>query len=134
LLYAERLAALLLTLFGLLALLLAAVGIYGVLSYAVTERTCEIGIRVALGAQPRSLLKLMVGQGMRLVLIGLVIGVSAAFALTRLIEKLLFGVSATDPLTCVLIPSLLAGVALLACWVPARRAAPVDPLIALRQE
>jgi putative ABC transport system permease protein len=134
LLYAERLAALLLTLFGLLALLLAAVGIYGVLSYAVTERTREIGIRVALGAQPRSLLKLVVGQGMRLVLIGLVIGVSAAFALTRLIEKLLFGVSATDPLTFVLIPSLLAGVALLACWVPARRAAQVDPLIALRQE
>lgn len=134
LLYAERLAALLLTLFGLLALLLAAVGIYGVLSYAVTERTREIGIRLALGAQPRSLLKLVVGQGMILVLIGLVIGVGAAFALTRLIEKLLFGVSATDPLTFVLIPLLLAGVALLACWIPARRAMKVDPLIALRYE
>jgi predicted permease len=133
-LYAERLAAALLTLFGLLATSLAAVGIYGVLSYAVTERTRELGIRLALGAQPRNLLKLVVGQGLVLVLIGLVIGVSAAFALTRLTEKLLFGVSPTDPLTFVLISLLLTGVALVACWIPARRATRVNPLVALRHE
>src|SRR5262249_28251046 len=107
-LYTERLAAALLTLFGLLALSLAAVGIYGVLSYMVTERTREMGIRLALGARPRDLLQLVVGQGMTLTLIGLVIGVGAAFALTRLITKLLFGVSASDPLTFVVIPLLLA--------------------------
>jgi putative ABC transport system permease protein len=133
-LYTERLAAALLTLFGLLALSLAAVGIYGVLSYAVTERTREMGIRLALGARPRDLLRLVVGQGMILTLIGLVIGVGASFALTRLIEKLLYGVSATDPLTFIIIPLLLAGVALLACWMPARRATRVDPLTALRYE
>jgi predicted permease len=133
-LYAERLAATLLTLFGLLALSLAAVGIYGVLSYAVTERTCEMGIRLALGAYPRDLLKLVVGQGLRLVFIGLLIGLGASFALTRLIAKLLYGVSATDPLTFVVIPPLLTGVALLACWIPARRATRVDPLVALKYE
>src|SRR6266545_3611906 len=133
-LYTERLAATLLTLFGLLALSLAAVGIYGVLSYAVTERTREMGIRLALGANPRDLLRLIVGQGLTLTLIGLVIGVGAAFALTRLISKLLYGVSATDPLTFIVIPMLLAGVALLACWLPARPATRVDPLVALRYE
>jgi putative ABC transport system permease protein len=133
-LYAERLATVLLTLFGLLALLLAAVGIYGVLSYGVTERTREMGIRLALGARSGDLLNLVVGQGMVLVLIGLIIGVCASFALTRLIEKLLFGVSATDPLTFVVIPLLLVSVALLACWIPARRATKVDPLVALRHD
>src|SRR5215468_3084427 len=133
-LYSERLAAALLTLFGLLALSLAAVGIYGVLSYAVTERTREMGVRLALGARPRDLLKLVVGQGMMLTLIGLVIGVGASFALTRLIAKLLFGVSATDPLTFIVIPLLLAAVAMLACWMPARRATRIDPLAALRYE
>jgi predicted permease len=133
-LYTERLAATLLTLFGLLALSLAAVGIYGVLSYAVTERTREMGIRLALGARPRDLIKLVVGQGITLTLIGLVIGVGAAFALTRLIAKLLYGVSAADPLTFVVIPLLLTVVALLACWIPARRAMRVDPLVALRSE
>jgi len=133
-LYTERLAAALLTIFGLLALSLAAVGIYGVLSYAVTERTREMGIRLSLGARPRDLLKLVLRQGMILTLIGLVVGVGASFALTRLIAKLLYGVSATDPLTFVVIPILLTGVALLACWIPARRATRVDPLVALRFE
>ena len=133
-LYTERMAAALLTLFGLLALLLAAVGIYGVLSYTVTERAREMGIRLALGAQQRDLLKLVVGQGMILTLLGLVIGVAAAFSLTRLIAKLLFGVSPTDSLTFIVIPLLLAGVALLACLIPARRATRVDPLVALRYE
>jgi predicted permease len=134
LLYSERLAATLLTIFGLLALLLATVGIYGVLSYMVTERTREMGIRLALGARPRDLLKLILGQGLALTFIGSVIGVVAAFALTHLIEKLLFGVSATDPLTFAVIPLLLGGVALFACWMPARRATLVDPLKALRYE
>jgi predicted permease len=133
-LYAERLAATLLTLFGILALSLAAVGIYGVLSYAVTERTREMGVRLALGARPRDLLGLVVGQGLTLTLIGLVIGLGASFALTRLIAKLLYGVSATDPLTFVVIPLLLTFVALVACWVPARRATRVDPLVALKYE
>ncbi|HEU0176230.1 MAG TPA: ABC transporter permease [Blastocatellia bacterium] len=133
-LYTERLAATLLALFGLLALSLAAVGIYGVLSYAVTERTREMGIRLALGANSRDLLRLVVWQGLTLTLIGLVIGVGASLALTRLIATLLFGVSATDPLTFIVIPLLLTVVALLACWIPARRATRVDPLVALRYE
>jgi len=133
-LYTERLAAALLTLFGLLALSLATVGIYGVLSYAVTERTREMGVRLALGARPCDLLRLVVEQGLTLTLIGLVIGVGASFALTRLIAKLLYGVSATDPIIFVVIPLLLTFVALLACWIPARRATRVDPLMALRYE
>ena len=133
-LYAERMAAALLTLFGLLASLLAAVGIYGVLSCAVSERTREMGIRLAHGAQPRDLITLILSEGMRLTLIGLAIGAGAAFALTRLIRGLLFGVSATDPLTFATVPVLLAVVALLACWLPARRATRMDPLTALRYE
>ena len=131
-LYTERVAATLLTLFALLAVLVAAVGIYGVLSYGVTERTREMGIRLALGAQPRDLFKLVVGQGMSLTVVGLAIGVGASFALTRLIQRLLYGVSATDPLTFVMIPLLLAAVALLACYMPARRATRMNPLAALR--
>jgi len=130
----RRYAAGLFAVFAVVALTLAAVGIYGVMSYAVTARTTEMGIRMALGAQPRDVLTLVLGQGMILTLIGLVIGVGASFALTRLISKLLFGVSATDPLTFVVILLLLTLVALLACWIPARRATKVDPMVALRCE
>jgi putative ABC transport system permease protein len=133
-LYTERLAATLLTLFGALALLLVAVGIYGVLSYGVTERTREIGIRMALGARPLDLVELVVGQGMLLTLIGLIVGVGASFALTRLLERLLFGVSTIDPLIFVAVPLLLASVALVACLLPARRATRMNGLAALRYE
>jgi predicted permease len=131
-LYVQRMAAALLTLFALLAVLVSAVGVYGVLSYAVTERTYEIGIRLAHGAQSRDLIALIVGQGMAPALIGLAIGLGAAFASTRLLQRLLFGVGATDPMTFVAVPVLLAAVALLACWIPARRATRLSPLAALR--
>ncbi len=130
----RRFSMLLFGVFAFIALILASIGIYGVMSYSVTQRTRELGVRIALGAQSWQILKLVVGNGMALAAIGMALGLTVSFALTRLMKGFLFGVQATDPLTFIVIPLLLMTVALLACWIPARRAARVDPMVALRTE
>jgi putative ABC transport system permease protein len=133
-LWAARMGAALLGSFGALALILASIGIYGVLAYSVAQRTSEIGLRMALGAQPGQVLRLVLKQGMLFALIGAAVGVLVALPVAHLASSLLYGVSATDPLTYGGITLLLVGVALLACYLPARRATCIDPLVALRVE
>ncbi len=130
----QRFSMAVLGVFAMLALALASVGIYGVISYLVGQRTQEIGIRIALGANRSDVLRMVLGDGMKMTLIGVVIGLAAALGLTRLMASLLFGVSATDPLTFTAVAMLLSVVALAACYIPARRAMRVDPMVALRYE
>jgi putative ABC transport system permease protein len=130
----QRFNMVLLAVFASCALTLAAIGIYGIVAYAVTERTHEIGVRVALGAQRQDIMRMVVRQGMTMTLIGTGAGLAAAFGVTRVMSTLLFGVSAADPITFAVIPLLLLAVAAWACYVPARRATRVDPIVALRCE
>ena len=135
--FAQRMAANLLGAMGVLALLLAAIGLYGVMAYAVSQRTQELGIRLALGASPGSLLSMVVRQGMTLTLLGLAIGLVlalGAFGSIGAVRTLLPGISPLDPVTFIAVPALLATIALLASWIPGRRAGKVDPLVALRYE
>ena len=134
LLFQERLIARLSAFFGLLALVLACVGLYGLLSYEVSRRTREIGIRMALGAQGRDVVHLVVKQGLMLALVGTAAGIAVALAVTRYLTSMLYGVHANDPITIAAVAALLCLVALAACYIPARRATRVDPLVALRYE
>jgi ABC-type antimicrobial peptide transport system permease subunit len=131
---AQRFTMILLGVFAVWALLLASIGIFGVLSYVVGQRTQEVGIRMALGAQRRDVLRLILGEGTRLAVAGIGIGLAASLALTRLMSSMLFGVSATDPLTFLLVGLVLTAVACVACSIPALRATRVDPMVALRYE
>jgi putative ABC transport system permease protein len=129
-----RFLSMLLGAFSAIALSLAAIGIYGVMAYSVAQRTQEIGVRVALGATTRNVLSMVVGEGLKMTVFGLAVGLTGAVLLTRVMASLLFEVSATDPLTFVMVGISLTVVGLLACFVPARRAAKVDPMVALRYE
>jgi ABC-type antimicrobial peptide transport system permease subunit len=129
-----RLNALLVGLFALIALLLAAAGVFGVMSYAVTQRTQEIGIRFALGAQRNHVLRLLLGDGMKLVALGVVLGIAGVLGVGRILRTLLYGVGATDVPTILLMTALLGFVAFIACWWPAHRASNVDPIVALREQ
>jgi ABC-type antimicrobial peptide transport system permease subunit len=134
LLFQERLVARLAGFFGVLALVLACIGLYGLLSYEVSRRTREIGIRIALGAQPETVLKLVLRQGIAPALVGAAVGIGVALGVTRYLGSMLFNVRASDPLTMSAVAALLALVALAACYIPARRATRVDPMVALRYE
>jgi putative ABC transport system permease protein len=133
-LFPSKVAATVLGVFGLVALMLAAIGVYGITSYAVAQRTHEIGIRLALGAQLSDVLRLVLRQGLILTIIGVALGLLGAYLATRAITSVLYGVSATDPFTFIFVSGLLIVVALIACYVPARRATKVEPLVALRNE
>ena len=130
----QRFNMVLMMVFGLSGLLMAAIGVYGVMSYSVQQRTQELGVRMALGAQAANLRNLVIGQGMLLALMGVVVGLAGAFGLTRFLATFLFGVKAWDPTAFVATPLLLGAVALMACWIPAVRATRVDPMTALRLE
>jgi ABC-type antimicrobial peptide transport system permease subunit len=130
----RRLSGTLIFVFAALALIFSAIGIYGVMSYAVSQRTRELGIRMAMGATPRDVLRLIILQGANLIGLGIGIGLAAAFAVSRIMRGLLYNVSSTDPTTYLLVPLFLVLVALAACLIPARRATRVDPLVALRNE
>jgi putative ABC transport system permease protein len=130
----RRLSMIIFAVFAVVAILIAAVGLYGVVSQSVTERTREIGVRVALGAERKRILRLFIGQGLVISLVGTIVGIAGAVGLSRWLRELVFGVEATDPLTLSAVGILLLFVAMLACYVPARRATKIDPLLALRVE